>query len=316
VVSGMHAVTAPTGVLVNRNDFSGVNGYGIVNDHSTGSLDGTCNWWGSASTGASATQVPGPRVTKAPWLLTSNLNDPNNCWGGSASLPVIDVTPVTTPEGNSGAHVVSVSVTLNHGSSNPVTVTFQTIAATAKPANNDYTTTSGVLTFNPGETAKTVDVTVNGDLTPENFETFKVSVKNPSNATLAGGGTTRAAVVTLLNDDVPKLTAAVTNVYVNEGSDAVVQYKINFPYYQDITVDVSSADGTAKAPGDYVPVPAGTTVVFHAGSKVSVPTTISVHANTDGVLAEPQEKLTVTGHPETAGMTNKVVTILIRANST
>ena len=57
--------------------------------------------------------------------------------------------------------------------------------------------TSSALTFNPGETTKTVTVTVNGDLLDEPNETFFLNLTNATNATLADG----QAVGTITDDD-------------------------------------------------------------------------------------------------------------------
>ena len=49
-------------------------------------------------------------------------------------------------------------------------------------AGDDYTATSGTLTFNAGETSKTFTVTVAEDLI-ENNETLQLTI-HPSNATM------------------------------------------------------------------------------------------------------------------------------------
>ena len=50
-------------------------------------------------------------------------------------------------------------------------------------AGDDYTATSGTLTFSAGETSKTFTVTVSEDLIPENNESVILTLSNPSNAT-------------------------------------------------------------------------------------------------------------------------------------
>ena len=54
-----------------------------------------------------------------------------------------------------------------------------------RPRPADYTATNGTLTFTPGQTTKTVTVTVNGDLLDEANETLFVNLTNPVNATIA-----------------------------------------------------------------------------------------------------------------------------------
>jgi hypothetical protein len=41
------------------------------------------------------------------------------------------------------------------------------------------------LTFNPGETVKNINITVNGDTAIESNETFKVKLSDEVNATIA-----------------------------------------------------------------------------------------------------------------------------------
>src|SRR5207302_7050720 len=64
-------------------------------------------------------------------------------------------------------------------------------------AGSDYIATSGTLTFDPGQTSKTITVLVNGDTTFEPNETFTIHLSNASNATIAVGDGTG----TIANDD-------------------------------------------------------------------------------------------------------------------
>src|SRR5262249_2021864 len=62
---------------------------------------------------------------------------------------------------------------------------------------------SGTVTFNPGDTAQTITIPVNGDTTTENDETFTVNLfgANPNNIQLSPS----SAVGTILNDDAASL---------------------------------------------------------------------------------------------------------------
>lgn len=227
-------------------------------------------------------------------------------------FPKISITPVSGPEGNA-SRIQAVQVKLDHPSANTVTVQYATRSGNAL-ATSDFASANGFLTFTPGQTTATVNVTVLGDTKAERNENFYVDLSNPSNATLANGQPKLSAIVVLLNDDLPKLAATVTNVYVTEGNYAIAQFKLNFPYYQNIVVNVATANGTAVAPQDYGPIPPGTQIVFPAGTTQSSSTAFAVSVPTDGVLAEPQEQFTIIGDPVPAGMANKVVTVIIRAN--
>jgi len=75
-------------------------------------------------------------------------------------------------------------------------VNFATANGTAT-AGSDYVANSGTLTFNPGDSAQTVTVLVNGDTTPETTETFVVNLDTPSGAGILDG----QGQATITNDD-------------------------------------------------------------------------------------------------------------------
>ena len=67
-----------------------------------------------------------------------------------------------------------------------VSVNFQTADGDAK-AKSDYQSTSGTLTFAPGETSKTISVAVKGDKTVEPEEWFYVNLSDASGADILDG---------------------------------------------------------------------------------------------------------------------------------
>jgi hypothetical protein len=104
--------------------------------------------------------------------------------------PSISISDVSLPEGNKGSTPFNFIVSLSAPSTQTITVHFATqdgTASSAKGKNNDYTATSGTLTFNPGQVTQTITVQVKGDKTPEPTETFYVNLSNPTNATIADG---------------------------------------------------------------------------------------------------------------------------------
>jgi hypothetical protein len=91
---------------------------------------------------------------------------------------------------------VAVAVTLSQSSNAVVTVHYATANGTAV-APQDYAATSGTLTFQPGETSRTISVSIKGDRKREADETFSVQLSNAEGATIEDG----SATVTILNDD-------------------------------------------------------------------------------------------------------------------
>jgi len=113
-------------------------------------------------------------------------------------LPSLSINDVTVLEGDSGTTNAVFTVTLSAASGQTVSVNYATADGTAtQPA--DYTSTSGTLTFTPGQTTQTITVPVVGETVPEANETFFVNLSGAVNATIADN----QGVGTITNDDVP-----------------------------------------------------------------------------------------------------------------
>ena len=96
--------------------------------------------------------------------------------------------------------VLAFEVTLNRAATGTVTVDYATADGTAT-AGADYTATSGKLTFDPGETAKTVNVTVLDDAHDDTEETLTLTLSNAEGARIRDG----EATGTIVNSDaIPK----------------------------------------------------------------------------------------------------------------
>ena len=92
--------------------------------------------------------------------------------------------------------VLAFQVTLNRAATGTVTVDYATTDGTAT-AGADYTATSGKLTFDPGETGKTVKVTVLDDAHDEGEETLTLTLSNATGARIRDG----EATGTIVNSD-------------------------------------------------------------------------------------------------------------------
>ncbi len=144
-------------------------------------------------------------------------------------------------------------VSLSAAASTPVTVNFATADGTAI-APGDYAARTGTLTFAPGETRKSVFVTIVGDSTIEPDEVFRVLLSSPSGATIADS----EAVGTIRNDDSPVVnlpSLTVADVTVDEGNSGskTVNFTVRLSAASTSTVNVNfaTADGTAIAGSDY-----------------------------------------------------------------
>ncbi|MFO1462630.1 MAG: Calx-beta domain-containing protein [bacterium] len=99
------------------------------------------------------------------------------------SIPTLTVNDVTVREPSTGAATAAFVVQLNEASSETVTVKYATAPGSAL-AGDDYEVANGTLTFNPGVTKQTVNVTIDSDDVAEGNEEFSFKIFSPSNATV------------------------------------------------------------------------------------------------------------------------------------
>jgi serralysin len=183
-------------------------------------------------------------ITVKNYFSGSNLNLLFGDGGDSLSLSIGDIS---LQEGNSGTTNAVFTVSLSGASSKTVTVNYATANGTAI-ADSDYTATSGILTFNPGETSKTVSVQVVGDTLSESNETFSVNLSGATNASIADS----QGMGTIQDDDI---TLSINDVSVTEGNsstkNAAFTVSLSKASSQTITVQYATANGTAIAGSDY-----------------------------------------------------------------
>ncbi|MDA1164900.1 MAG: autotransporter-associated beta strand repeat-containing protein [Planctomycetota bacterium] len=181
----------------------------------------------------------------------------------------LSVSDVTLPEGLAGARTAfTFTVSLSGPSSAPVTAGFATANGSATASSGDFSASSGTLTFAPGETTKTVIVTVNGDTTNEADEQFFLNLSNVVGATVDDG----QGRGTILNDDSPVPTLQINDVSRVEGG-AGVRNRFDFalslsnPSAVPVTVNAMTLGGTATAGVDFETV--SRTVTFAPGETMA-----------------------------------------------
>ncbi|MCU0569732.1 MAG: DUF4347 domain-containing protein [Oculatellaceae cyanobacterium Prado106] len=207
----------------------------------------------------------------------------------SASPQIFTNNRVVT-EGNSGSTSVTFTVLLTEASSLPITVNYTTNNFSALNTDNDYTPTSGTLTFAPDETAKTVTVSVNGDPNYEINESFTLDFSSATNASIANS----RAFGTINNDDpLPTVSISPATLSALEGNSGTTAYtftvSLSHSSSQPVFVFYNTLDGTASlAGGDYLDNDG--TLIFSPGG--SLTQTITVLVNGDD-QAEANETLIV-----------------------
>jgi hypothetical protein len=257
--------------------------------------------------------VVGDTVQELSETFTLNLSSPVNAGlaraQGTGTIidddgPLLSVGNVSVTEGNSGSTLATFTVSLAPASTQTVTVNYATAPGTAT-AGSDYTSTSGTLTFTPGQTSRTVSVAVVGDLSYEANETFTLNLSGAVNATLANS----AATGTIVNDDaMPTLSVVDTSVFEgNAGTlSAPCLVTLSAPSGQTITVNWSTSNNTAIAGADYNAAsgvltfaPGQTAQTFYVpviGDTTPEPTKnlfINLSSPTNATLARPQGTLTI-----------------------
>ena len=109
----------------------------------------------------------------------------------------VSISDATVAEGNAGGTALSFSVQLSKAAKKPASVHYATAdGSAAAPA--DYASASGTIAFAPGETTKSISVSIVGDASVEQDETLTVALSAPVNAVLG----TASATGTIKNDDV------------------------------------------------------------------------------------------------------------------
>ena len=216
-----------------------------------------------------------------------------------STLPALsfDNINITVDEDGSQA---ALSVELSQASTVTVTVDYATSDNTAE-AGDDYTDTSGTLTFSTGETVKAIIVPILDDAIYEPLERFNVTLSNPTGATLP---TFPGAQVNIAVDESPP-TASIANVTVGEGAGTMT-LTLNLSHESSRSTpyrtQTSYIGGTATQGADYVNFLSGgeARITVPAGdTQASLDITI-----TDDTAAESSETITIRWDNDPTGGNN------------
>ena len=135
--------------------------------------------------------------------ITTTAFDPDATNNSATAAAIANLPRVyfsdSTYEQNEGVGMATITVTLDAAPFVTVTVEYATTDGTAT-AGSDYTATSGTLTFNPGETSKTFNVSIKEDSLDEGDETINLALSSPSHAAL---GTSASATLIITDNDPP-----------------------------------------------------------------------------------------------------------------
>ena len=197
---------------------------------------------------------------------------------------VVTIADATIAEGNSGTTNLVFTVTLSNPSASSVTVDFATADGTAL-AGDDYTATTGTVTFAAGETSKTVTVALNGDGLPELTETLVLDLSNALGALV----TDAQALGTITNDDTPSLTIGDISTAEGHGGDTLFTFTVLLSKASTLAVslDFATVAGRALAGLDFAAASGRLTI---PAGETSVQFTVSIAGEN---LVEADEAFTV-----------------------
>jgi len=140
------------------------------------------------------------------------------------------------------------AVSLSSESTLPVSVDYETPASTTD--TNDFQFASGTLTIPPGNTEGVVLVKIYDDMIDEQDETFRLLLRNSTNATLVRS----QAIGRIIDDEGPEIR--IENASVIEGSgpgDTNIAFRVNLSTnsVQAVTVEFETISGSAHPSSDF-----------------------------------------------------------------
>ena len=163
--------------------------------------------------------------------------------------PHVSISDVSAAEGHSGTTPFNFTVSLSHAYDQAVTVNYATEDASAV-AGADYQATSGSVTFAPGDTTKTIPVSVIGDRLAESDKYFLVNLQPGSNANIAD-----SQGIATIGDDEPRISISGASAYEGNSGNTPFTFTVSLAaaYDQPVTVNFATQDYTAVAGVDYLP---------------------------------------------------------------
>lgn len=194
----------------------------------------------------------------------------------------LSISNETIIEGDSGAKLMTFTVTLSREADRDVTFTYNANSAnqnTALAEQDFASVVNGTATIPAGDDSVEITVTILGDAVNESDETFSVTLSNAFVGADALTITDQFGTGTILNDERTVSIQPTFSVAENvAGGIALVDVTLSSISTFPVTVTFSLTDGTAKKGSDYAD-PTSLNVVIPAGQTTA---TISVPVTNDG----------------------------------
>ncbi len=210
----------------------------------------TTNWKTSQTVTLTAAEDDNDEEDQVRLLLTASGGGYNGV-SHTTQVTITDKGPVTisiwSQQGSENAGRLQLPIELSRATDQVVTVQYASSDDTAE-AGLDYTASRGVVIFDPGATRGVVEIAIIEDELPEDDETFRVTLSNARNATIARGTGTG----TILDDDQSAAALRVEDARVLE-EEAEVRFRVllSQPQREMVSAQYRTRDGTARAGEDY-----------------------------------------------------------------
>jgi hypothetical protein len=142
-----------------------------------------------------------------------------------------------------------IAVRRTAGTAGAVTVDYATGGGTAVPGTN-YDAVSGTLSFGPGVASRSFAVPIHDDGAPTSDLTVGLALSGATGGAGIGRG---SAELTIQSAEPLVQFAAGRSVARERSGRALIAVRRSGPTQDPVTVEYATSDGTAEAPGDYVP---------------------------------------------------------------
>ncbi|MCY4042837.1 MAG: hypothetical protein OXF45_03395, partial [Candidatus Dadabacteria bacterium] len=259
-------------------------------DFVTGALPTAVDFTVGATTATLVVQTEDDAVLEASGAVTAtitadSMNPPNWRVSGDAGAATVRINSNDEPISAVGFSGSSQSVyedpadpdlnrpvvTLEPTSLNRVTVNYvaSTESGQTATAGTDYVAASGVLTFNPGEREKRIDLQITDDSASERDETFSLTLSAPTGEAVLGSNT--ALSLSIISDDGPLASVSSAQDTVAEGTD--ITFTVSFSSALSTTASVT-VPVTVSEEGDFISGTAPSSVTL-AASATSATLTVS-----------------------------------------
>jgi len=220
--------------------------------------------------------------------------------GGAARITAESLYPVVSFDWASSGDLESVSpaelvVTLDGAApGQSYTVDYAVTGGTAEGGGVDYALAPGTLTFNPGETSKTISIDIIDDGLDEGAETIVVELSNATGPDVVLGAVQHTYTI---QDPRPTVAFDADRSSNNEDAGRIeTTVSLSFATPLTVTVDYSVTGGTATGGGvDYILDPG--TLTFNPGETTK---NISIDLVADSVFEAPKTVEITLSNPSNA----------------